>query len=38
MFAVNPRLIQRHVKAVLDDMTFPSDVLVTLDMDAYNLS
>ncbi len=32
------RRLGRHLRDVIADLTFPEDVLVTVDMDAYNLS
>ncbi len=36
--AKNPRKITEHVRKHLGGMTFPDDVIVTVDVDAYNLS
>ncbi len=38
MKAVNPRRIAAHIRAVMNDLTFPDDVIVTVDMDPHNLS
>ena len=32
------RRLANHIRGVLKDMTFPEDVVVTVDMDPYNLS
>jgi len=29
--------LSRHLRAVLDKLTFPEDVFVTVDVDAYQL-
>lgn len=34
----NARRLGRHLKEVIDGLTFPEDVVVTVDVDAYNLS
>ena len=31
------RLMTRHVREVMKDLTFPSDVIVTIDVDPYSL-
>lgn len=36
--AKNPRKITEHIRKHLAGMTFPEDVIVTIDVDAYNLS
>jgi len=36
--AQSPRKIVAHVRKHLDHLSFPQDVIVTLDVDAYNLS
>ena len=36
--AVNPRRIAAHVREIMKKMTFPEDVLVTFDMDCYQMS
>jgi primosomal protein N' (replication factor Y) len=36
--AKNPRRMVAHVRKHLDALTFPEDVIVTVDVDAYNLS
>ncbi|MEZ5432717.1 MAG: hypothetical protein R3F31_16415 [Verrucomicrobiales bacterium] len=36
--AKQARKIAAHVRHVLSGLTFPEDVIVTVDMDAYNLS
>ncbi len=38
MRAKNPRKITEHIRKHLSGMTFPEDVIVTIDVDAYNLS
>ncbi|MDF1813453.1 MAG: primosomal protein N' [Verrucomicrobiales bacterium] len=38
MKAVNPRKIATHIRTVMKDMTFPEDVIVTFDMDCYQMS
>ena len=38
MRAVNPRKMVAHVQRHLRQLSFPEDVLVTVDVDAYNLS
>lgn len=38
MRAVNPRKLVSHVQRHLRQLSFPEDVLVTVDVDAYNLS
>jgi primosomal protein N' len=35
--AVNARRIARHVREVMKSLTFPSDVIVTIDVDPYSL-
>ncbi len=34
----NPRRLVAHIRKHLDALTFPEDVIVTVDVDAYNLS
>ncbi len=36
--APSARRLGRHLREVIDGLTFPEDVIVTVDMDAYNLS
>ena len=36
--AVNPRSISGHLRTVMKDLTFPDDVIMTVDIDPYNLS
>ena len=36
--SLSARRLGRHLKTVIADLTFPEDVIVTVDMDAYNLS
>lgn len=38
MKSASARRLARHVREVMADLTFPEDVIVTIDMDAYNLS
>jgi primosomal protein N' len=38
MRAKNPRRLVAHIRKHLDALTFPEDVIVTVDIDAYNLS
>ena len=38
MKSVSARRLARHIREVMADLTFPEDVIVTVDMDAYNLS
>lgn len=38
MRAKNPRRMVAHIRKHLDALTFPEDVIVTVDIDAYNLS
>ncbi|MCB1063794.1 MAG: primosomal protein N' [Verrucomicrobiae bacterium] len=38
MKSTSARRMAKHVRGVIDGLTFPEDVLVTVDMDAYNLS
>ena len=38
MRAKNPRRLVAHIRKHLDSLTFPEDVIVTVDVDAYNLS
>ena len=38
MKAVTPRRIATHIRSVMKDMTFPEDVIVTFDMDCYQMS
>ncbi|MCB1229897.1 MAG: primosomal protein N' [Verrucomicrobiae bacterium] len=38
MKSPSARRLGRHLKEIIDGLTFPEDVLVTVDMDAYNLS
>ncbi|MDF1751667.1 MAG: primosomal protein N' [Verrucomicrobiales bacterium] len=38
MKAVNPRKISAHIRSVMKDMTFPEDVIVTFDVDCYQMS
>ncbi len=34
----HPRRIAKHLSTVLKDLSFPEDVIVSIDVDAYNLS
>lgn len=36
--SVNPRSIAGHIRSIIKDLTFPDDVIVTVDMDPHNLS
>lgn len=38
MKAINPRKIAAHIRSVMKDMSFPEDVIVTFDMDCYQMS
>jgi hypothetical protein len=31
------RNLSRHIRSVLEKLTFPEDVIVTVDVDAYHL-
>ncbi len=36
--AVNPRSLVRHIRKVMEPLSFPEDVIVTVDVDPYQLS
>ena len=36
--SVNARAITSHIRETMKDLTFPSDVIVTSDMDPYMIS
>lgn len=36
--AISPRKMNQYIRTILNGMTFPDEVIVTIDVDPYNLS